>query len=168
MRQRPSTETRRLVPVLLLIIAASGPVAFAADPGAVFEVSAAMDAAALTLAAMSAPIASALRRGRGRPRKFAAPSRAITLTLPVSVLEALRAINPDPSQAIVQLARRRTPANGRPPAELAVFGRRAVMTIRPTASLEQRTGIHLFPCPMDGRSFPSISRRASPSSSSCS
>ena len=152
MRQRSSTDTRRLVPVLLLIIAASGPVAFAADPGAVFEVSAAMDTAALALAAMAAPIASALRRGRGRPRKFAAPSRAVTLTLPESVLEALTAINPDPSQAIVQLARRRTPANGRPPAELAVFGRRAVITIRPTASLEQRTGIHLVPLP-DGRAL---------------
>ena len=152
MRQRSSTDTRRLAPLLLLIIAASGPVAFAADPGAVFEVSAAMDAAALALAAIAAPIASALRRGRGRPRKFAAPSRAITLTLPESVLDALTAINPDPSRAIVQLARRRAPANGRKPAELAVFGRRAVITIRPTPSLEQRTGVNLVPMP-DGRAL---------------
>ena len=31
---------------------------------------------------MAAGLSSAMRRGRGRPRKFAAPSRAVTLTLP--------------------------------------------------------------------------------------
>lgn len=98
-------------------------------------------------------IAQALRRRRGRPRKFAAPSRAVTLTLPESVLDALGNIHPDVSRAVVQLVNRRTGQhNGRPPADLAVFDRSAVITVRPTALLKRRMGIDLVPLP-DGRAL---------------
>jgi hypothetical protein len=93
-----------------------------------------------------------LRRRRGRPRKFDAPSRAVTLTLPESVLDELANIAPDPSLAIVQLVTRRAPVNGRPPAELVSFGRRAVITVEPTRSLNNRAGIELVPLP-DGRAL---------------
>ena len=38
---------------------------------------------------MAASVSGMMRRGRGRPRKFAAPSRAVTLTLPEWALSAL-------------------------------------------------------------------------------
>ena len=107
---------------------------------------------AFSLSAVTTPISTTLRRRRGRPRKFGTPSRAVTLTLPEHVIESLSALDSDLSRAIVGLAKRRSPTNGRRPAELAVFGRRAVITIRPTRSLEQRTGIHLVPLP-DGRAL---------------
>ena len=52
-------------------------------------------------------VTTLLRRGRGRPRKFAAPSRAVTLTLPESVLTALASVHEDISKAVVQLTQRR-------------------------------------------------------------
>jgi hypothetical protein len=93
------------------------------------------------------------RRGRGRPRKFAAPSRAVTLTLPEETLARLATIDEDVSHAIVRLCARHRPATSpRPPAELATFGRRAVITIRPTPALERRVGIDLVPLP-NGRAL---------------
>jgi hypothetical protein len=103
-------------------------------------------------ASVAPALSSALRRRRGRPRKFAGPSRAVTLTLPESVIESLTASDPDLSRAIVNLAKRRGPAAVRPPAELSVFGRKAVITVRPTASLEQRAGVDLVPL-SDGRAL---------------
>jgi len=44
-----------------------------------------------------------LHRGRGRPRKFDAPSRAVTLTLPETTLESLEAVDLDVSRAIVRV-----------------------------------------------------------------
>jgi hypothetical protein len=102
--------------------------------------------------AMAPSLSSALRRGRGRPRKFAAPSRAVTLTLPETVIERLSAIHEDLSRAVVGLAERRARGSKRQAAELLVFGRRAVITIRPTPSLERRAGVKLVPLP-DGRAL---------------
>src|SRR5688572_21565848 len=48
-------------------------------------------------------VTSLSRRGRGRPRKFAGPSRAVTLTLPESVLSTLASVHEDISKAVVQL-----------------------------------------------------------------
>jgi hypothetical protein len=105
----------------------------------------------MAVLAATSPLASTLRRGRGRPRKFAAPSRAVTLTLPEEIIESLSRIHDDLSQAVVGLARRRSrPA--REAADLLVFGKRAVITIRPTPSLEPRTGVNLVPLP-DGRAL---------------
>jgi hypothetical protein len=98
-------------------------------------------------------LSTTLRRRPGRPRKFAAPSRALTVTLPEKVLDSLALIDPDVSRAIARLAERHhRPSDARPAAELAVYGRRAVITVRPTPTLEQRTGIQLVPLP-DGRAL---------------
>lgn len=105
-----------------------------------------------TVRSMSTPLLPA-RRGRGRPRKFAAPSRAVTLTLPDDTLARLAAMHHDISHAIVRLCDMQRPAStSRPAAELTMYGRRAVITIRPTPSLERRVGIDLVPLP-NGRAL---------------
>ena len=63
---------------------------------------------------LAATVSSTMRRGRGRPRKFAAPSRAVTLTLPESVLSALSHVHEDISKAIVHLMQRRSKEKTRP------------------------------------------------------
>jgi len=135
---------------MLALLAVSALILCATEQVASLELS--IEGLGVALAATSSSIGDALRRRRGRPRKFAAPSRAVTLTLPESVLEALSAVDPDPSRAIVQLAKRRAGRNGRAPAELVVFGDRAVITVRPTPSLERRAGVELVPLP-DGRAL---------------
>jgi hypothetical protein len=97
-------------------------------------------------------VSSALKRRRGRPRKFESPSRAVTLTLPESVLAVLSSIHQDISRAVVHLTQRRAAAKPKPMAELSIFGRNAVITVRPTPSLEKRAGVHLVPLP-DGRAL---------------
>jgi hypothetical protein len=89
---------------------------------------------------------------RGRPRKFTVPSRPITLTLPEHVIDALGAIDQDLSRAIVRLMQPRLARRAHPPAELATFGRRAVIVVNPSRTLEQRTGISLIHLP-DGRAL---------------
>jgi hypothetical protein len=98
-----------------------------------------------------------MRRGRGRPRKFAAPSRAVTLRLPESVIAALASVHHDISTAVVHLTERRLGKKRQPLAELSVFGRNAVITVRPTPSLERRTGVQLVPLP-DGRALISFAQ----------
>src|SRR3954469_19584520 len=100
-------------------------------------------------------------RGRGRPRKFPGPSRAVTLTLPVQVLDALSAIDPDISRAVVKVAQPELSRRRRPPAELAVFGRRSVIVITPSRTLERRMGVELVPLP-DGRALISFDRSMTP------
>jgi hypothetical protein len=109
---------------------------------------------------MAASVSSAMRRGRGRPRKFAAPSRAVTLTLPEWVLSALSNVHEDISKAVVQVMQRRPRLQARPVAELTVFGRSAVITVRPTPSLERRGGVRLVPLP-DGRALLSFDQPTS-------
>lgn len=103
------------------------------------------------MGSMSA-LGNLLRRRRGRPRKFDVPSRAVTLTLPESTLAELAKIAPDPGRAIVQLLKRKAPVSARPAAELVSFGRRAVISIRPTPTLSDRAGVELVPLP-DGRAL---------------
>ena len=105
----------------------------------------------VAMASLSA-VPGALRRRRGRPRKFAAPSRAITLTLPESVIAVLERIDRDISRPIVALTGRLGRQNGQAAAELSVFGRRAVITVQPRPSLAARTGVELVPLP-DGRAL---------------
>jgi hypothetical protein len=107
--------------------------------------------------ALGTSVSKALQRGRGRPRKFAAPSRAVTLTLPDAVIQRLSSLHEDLSRAVVGLVQRLTPASAKKPAELLVFGKRAVITIRPTPSLEKRAGVQLVPLP-DGRALISFER----------
>jgi hypothetical protein len=112
--------------------------------------SAAVDS--LGLMSSVTPISTVLRRPRGRPRKFAVPSRAVTLTLPESVISALAAVNMDLSRAVVALTKRKRSRDQNEPAQLMVFGTRAVITVRPTATLERRAGVNLVPLP-DGRAL---------------
>jgi hypothetical protein len=130
-------------------------VVLAAGAPALLDLAATADGIAIALGSVTPSLGTALRRGRGRPRKFAGPSRAITLTLPEAVLETLGKIHPDPSRAVAQLATRRGSKNGRPAAELSVFGERAIITVRPTPTLEHRAGIELVPLP-DGRALMSF------------
>ena len=88
---------------------------------------------------------------RGRPRKYASPSRAVTLTLPEEVIDALTASDPDLSRAIVRLAPTRTKQSSRP-AELCHFGTHAVIVVSPTRTLEKLAGVELVPLP-DGRAL---------------
>jgi hypothetical protein len=97
---------------------------------------------------------------RGRPRKFSGPSRPVTLTLPVETIEALTALDSDLSRAVVRIAqsdvRRRHAA-----AELATFGRRAVIIVNASRSLERRIGVDLVPLP-DGRALISFEEHTTP------
>jgi len=92
---------------------------------------------------------------RGRPRKFNTPSRAVTLTLPEQVLGTLSAVDRDVSRAIVRLTHREAAKRPHPAAELVRFGRRAVIVVTATRTLEERTGVFLVPIP-DGRALMSF------------
>ena len=92
------------------------------------------------------------RPRRGRPRKFASPARPITITLPEPVLDALRLLDHDVGRAIVRLAQPLIGSRPHPPAELATFGRRSVIVVNPSATLEERTGVDLVHLP-DGRAL---------------
>jgi hypothetical protein len=97
---------------------------------------------------------------RGRPRKFSGPSRPVTLTLPVETIEALTALDSDLSRAVVRVAQsdvRRRHAG----AELATFGRRAVIIVNASRALERRVGVDLVPLP-DGRALISFEETTSP------
>ena len=94
---------------------------------------------------------------RGRPRKFTAPARPVTFTLPDHVLAALAALDPDLGRAVVRLAQPLLARRRRPPAELATFGRHSVIVVNPSRTLEQRTGIELIHLP-DGRALMSFDR----------
>lgn len=89
---------------------------------------------------------------RGRPRKFTAPSRAVTLTLPEDVLAALAALDHDLSRAVVRVTQPEMAKRPHPPAEVATFGRRGVIVVNPSRTLEERTGIVLVPL-SDGRAL---------------
>jgi hypothetical protein len=97
---------------------------------------------------------------RGRPRKFSGPSRPVTLTLPIEIIEALTALDSDLSRAIVRIVqpevRRRHAA-----AELATFGRRAVIIVNASRALERRIGVDLVPLP-DGRALISFEETTTP------
>jgi hypothetical protein len=94
----------------------------------------------------------AVKARRGRPRKFAAPSRAVTVTLPDHVIDALAGVDSDLSRAIVRLTQPEIAKQPHPPAELTPFGQRAVIVVNPSRTLEERTGVSLVPLP-DGRAL---------------
>ena len=91
-------------------------------------------------------------RRRGRPRKFSGPSRAVTLTLPEHVLQLLAGIDADVSRAVVALAQTEGATQAHAAAELTAFGRHAVIVLRPSRTLERRTGIVFVPL-ADGRAL---------------
>src|SRR5437016_6034623 len=89
---------------------------------------------------------------RGRPRKFSAPSHAVTLTLPDEIIAALSAVDPDLSRAVVRVTQPEIRKRPHPPAELQHFGRRAVIVVNPSRALEESTGVMLVPL-SDGRAL---------------
>jgi hypothetical protein len=92
------------------------------------------------------PIKPAVARGRGRPRKFGRPSRAVTVTLPEDVLIRLGTIDADLGQAIVTAVERAAPKTKLPPAaELASYGKHAVILVTPAKALRQLPGVELIP-----------------------
>ena len=97
---------------------------------------------------------------RGRPRKFSAPARPVTVTLPEHVLLALTSIDVDLGRAIVRLAQPVLAKAPHPPAELATFGRHSVIVVNPSRSLERRTGVELLHLP-DGRALISFDQTTS-------
>jgi hypothetical protein len=101
---------------------------------------------------MSAKAAAPAAPRRGRPRKFTAPARPVTVTLPEHVLDALTSLDPDLGRAIVRLAQPLLNARPHAPAELATFGRHSVIVVHPCRTLERRTGVELLRLP-DGRAL---------------
>jgi hypothetical protein len=92
--------------------------------------------------------------GRGRPQKFGRRARSITLTLPDDVLDRLCAIDSDMGRAIVGLVERvpRKLRRIRRPAEVATYGRRAVILVTPVPALKKLRGVQLVPV-ADGRAL---------------
>ncbi len=72
--------------------------------------------------------------------------------MPDSVIATLESIDADVSRAVVRLARSKAARRPHPAAELITFGRRAVIAVNPTKTLEQRTGVVLVPL-ADGRAL---------------
>src|SRR6185436_16436456 len=99
------------------------------------------------------------KHGPGRPPKYGRPSRAVTVTLPEDVLARLSAVDADLGRAIVKLAER----NGTPrvsrvrPAELATYGKHAVIIVNPAKALKRLAGVQLVPVG-DGRALISLDR----------
>jgi hypothetical protein len=86
------------------------------------------------------------KRSGGRPRKFAEPSRPITLTLPENTLRELQTIHPDTGHAIVQLASSalRNGGQDRPLVEiLKTSADMGIIVVGPSRALSQISFVHL-------------------------
>ena len=85
--------------------------------------------------------------GRGRPKKYGRPSRAVTVTLPEDVLARLSAVNTDLGRAIVTIAEKNGHSRPRAirPAELARYGKHAVIVVTPLKALRRLAGVQLVP-----------------------
>lgn len=100
--------------------------------------------------------------GRGRPSKYGRPARAITLTLPEDVLAQLRAVDTDLGRAIVKVVERRSTRRVAAirPAEIARYGRHAVIVVTPVKPLKRLPGVQLVPIG-NGRCLISLAPRHS-------
>jgi hypothetical protein len=104
--------------------------------------------------------AKAARPRRGRPRKFTRPSRAVTLTLPHDVIEALRAVDPDLSRAVVRAVEHGSPATPSLATELVTYGNRQVIVVPRSLALAVRADVELIPL-SDGRALIAFDERLS-------
>lgn len=98
---------------------------------------------------------------RGRPSKYGRPSRAVTVTLPEDVLAKLATVDVDLGRAIVTVTEGQRPP--RPvvrSAELANYGRHAVIVVTPLKALKRLPGVELVPV-ANGRCLISLARPAS-------
>ena len=93
----------------------------------------------------------------GRPRKYGRPARAVTVTLPEDILGRLGTIHPDVGVAIVNLIERNTPRRSQPiaPAEIARYGKHAIIVVSPVRALRRLKGVQLVPIG-DGRALISL------------
>jgi hypothetical protein len=101
-----------------------------------------------------------IKHGPGRPRKFGRPARAVTVTLPEDVLTRLGVLDTDLGRAIVTLVERRgARARSRAvkPAEIASYGRHAVIIVTPVNALKRIAGVQLVPIG-NGRALISLER----------
>jgi hypothetical protein len=99
-----------------------------------------------------------IKQGPGRPRKFGRPSRAVTVTLPEDVLSRLGVLDTDLGRAIVTLVERRgARARAVKPAEIASYGRHAVIIVTPVNALKRIAGVQLVPIG-NGRALISLER----------
>jgi hypothetical protein len=87
------------------------------------------------------------KHGPGRPRKYGRPSRALTLTLPEDVIARLAGVDPDLGRAVVALVEARTPHRPGSPhhAELASYGKQAIIIVTPLKALKRLPGVQLVP-----------------------
>ncbi len=92
---------------------------------------------------------------RGRPRKFDRPSQPVTLTLPQDVVAALRRHDTDLSRAVAALAGPAATLVSHEPAELARYGRSAIITVIWNRALERLLDVRLVPL-TDGRALISL------------
>jgi hypothetical protein len=104
--------------------------------------------------------AKAARPRRGRPRKFTRPSRAVTLTLPHDVIEALRAVDADLSLAVVRAVEHGSPATPSLATELVTYGNRQVIVVPRSLALAVRADVELIPL-ADGRALIAFDERLS-------
>jgi len=74
------------------------------------------------------------------------------VTLPDRIIDALANLDADLGRAIVRLAQPIVGRRPHPPAELATFGRHSVIVVKPSRTLERRTGVELLHLP-DGRAL---------------
>jgi hypothetical protein len=90
---------------------------------------------------------------RGRPLKFGRPARAVAVTLPEDVIDALRAADPDLGRAIVSLVAERTPPTVRQPkspvVDVAPLGRRRALIVVNPAAIPALPGCALIPIAKD-------------------
>jgi hypothetical protein len=87
----------------------------------------------------------------------------VTVTLPEDVLDRLSAVNADLGRAIVTVAERERPARRRQPArhaEIAAYGRHAVILVTPLKVLKRLPGVELVPVG-NGRCLISLDRTSS-------
>ena len=87
-------------------------------------------------------------QGRGRPRKYGRPARAVTVTLPEDILATLSAADTDLGRAIVKLVERRGKALAiarKPAAEIAPYGNRSVIIVPDARALRRLPGVQLVP-----------------------
>jgi hypothetical protein len=74
------------------------------------------------------------------------------VTLPEHVIDALASLDADIGRAIVRLAQPLLAVRPHAPAQLTTFGRRSLIVVSPSRTLEKRTGIDLLHLP-DGRAL---------------
>jgi hypothetical protein len=87
-------------------------------------------------------------QGRGRPKKYGRPARAVTVTLPEDILATLNAADTDLGRAIVKLVERRGKALAiarKPAAEIAPYGNRSVIIVPEARALRRLPGVQLVP-----------------------